>query len=54
MLLTLFGTPFFVSLGFAGLVHILHKRCAAHGVRDGTWHACARNHGMRKHGLLVP
>ena len=29
MLLTLFGTPFFVSLGFAGLVHVLHKhtRC---------------------------
>jgi hypothetical protein len=31
MLLTLFGTPFFVSLGFAGLVHVLVKRCARRG-----------------------
>ncbi len=26
-LLTLFGTPFFVSLGFAGLVYIVYKTC---------------------------
>lgn len=26
MLLTLFGTPFFVTLAFAGLVHVAHHR----------------------------
>ena len=31
MLLTLFGTPFFVSLGFAGLVYVLYKGCVACG-----------------------
>ena len=31
MLLTLFGTPFFVSLAFAGLVYVLYKACVRPG-----------------------
>jgi hypothetical protein len=38
MLLTLFGTPFFVTLGFSGIVHILYKRRAA---RRCSGNACA-------------